>query len=884
VSPLSDATALSAEPTAPISSPPPPALDPGRQVGRFLVVEFVAEGGMGALYKAYDPQLDRAVALKMVRTGGSAAERFRERLLREARALARLSHPNVVTIYEAGVFAEDEMFVAMEFIEGVTLREWLRGETRSQRAILETFLAAGEGLAAAHRAGLIHRDFKPDNVLVGRDGRVRVVDFGLARASLVEGGEALSIPPPNEEGARAGSGGDLLESTDPLSTPLTELGAQPGTPRYMAAEQHLGQPATDKSDQFSFCVALYDALYRSHPFAPKRRDELIAAVTAGRVEPPPPGSSVPRWLRAAVVRGLSPNPEERFSSLDSLLAALRADPAAARRAWSIRAAVLVSGLGVIGGAVYAQNRPRLLCETAGSELEVAWGPNRRAAIAEAFERSGVPYAAAALGGVDRALDAYAKDWQTTSKRSCLARQERKADPETSDATSRCLSARLIELTALSDQLAKTDDKGVASAQAVALGLPSPGACATPATLGATAPPPRDPSTRARVDAVQKRRTEASTRADLGHLEEARTALAAILVDAEAIGHGPLVADVLFDLGRADGYALEYTRAESTLLRCIAVADASHQDATRAQAEVELVRLEYTEARYDEALRYADRAMGIAQRIGDDALTATVLMQRAWAKYFAGRPEESIEDAREGRTLAIRAENAQSPLVAELDSMIATAAGDLEHFEEAEREGREALAIVSALYVVQSERRARMAENLSLVLASEHKYDEALALQTEAVNVAIALWGDASANTAIKRQNLGSMLVEVNRPAEAIPVLEASLRAFDADPAQRDSQWIAYTLTGLGAAYLATGNATGARDLLERAVAIASAKGLDPDVAGESRYRLAVAIVATKGDLVRARALARDGIAELRKAPKLHSLTDEATAWLAAHGG
>ena len=878
----SDATALSAAPTAPISSPPRPALDPGRRVGRFLVASFVAEGGMGALYKAYDPQLDRAVALKMVRTGGSSAELFRERLLREARALARLSHPNVVTVYEAGVFAEDEVFVAMEFVEGETLRAWLRGKERSRRAILDLFLAAGEGLAAAHRAGLIHRDFKPDNVLVGTDGRVRVVDFGLARASLTETSEARSIPPP-AVADDASSGGDVLERSDPLSTPLTELGSQPGTPRYMAAEQHLGQAATDKSDQFSFCVSLYDALYGAHPFAPKRRDGLIAAVTAGRVEPPPAGSSVPRWLRAALLRGLSPVPAERFPSLDALLAAIKADPAEARRAWLIRGAVAAVMVGAVGAPLYAMYRPRLLCETAGSEVAAAWGSSRRAAVAEAFAKSGVPYAAPVLGGVERALDAYAKDWEGASKRACFARQDHKAAPETSEATSRCLSARLVELTALSDQLAKTDEKGIASAQAVALGLPSPSACAAPATLGATAPPPRDPATRARVDDLEKKRAEASTRADLGHLEDARTALDGILRDAEATGHGPLIADVLFDLGRADGYALDYGRAETTLRRCIAVADAARQDAARARAEVELVRLEYTQARYDEALRHADRAMGVAQRIGDDVLTATVLMQRAWAKDFAGHAEEAIDDARQGRALVTRSQGASSPLAAELDSVLATAAADLERFDEAEREGRNALAIVSAIYVEQSERRARMAENLSLVLASEHKYDEALGLQEQAVGIAVALWGEASANTAIKRQNLGSMLVDANRPAEAIPVLDASMRALDADPAQRSAQWMAYTLTSLGAAYLATGAAGNARAVLERAVAIASDQGLDPDVAGECRYRLAVALVATKGDRRRAKELARAGLAELNKAPKLRPLADEATAWLAAQG-
>ena len=526
------------------------------------------------------------------------------------------------------------------------------------------------------------------------------------------------------------------------------------------------------------------------------------------------------------------------------------------------------------------NQSRLACETPGSDVDAAWGPARRAAIADAFAKSGVTYAPSALSSVERALDAYAKDWAGASKRACLARQQQKTAPETSDATFRCLGARLVELTALSDQLAKTDAKAVGSAEGVALGLPSPDACASPATLGATAPPPRDPATRTRVDALQRRRAEAAMRAELGHLDDARGSLDGILRDAEETGHGPLVADVLFDIGRVAGYALDYEPAEKTLLRCITIADAAHEDATRAGAETELVRLEYTQAHYDEALRHADRALGVAQRTGDDELTANLRMQRAWALYFAGRLDEAIADGRLGKELAVRAEGPRSSSVAELDSVIATAAGDLEHFDEAERDGREALAIVSAIYAEQSERRARMAENLSLVLANEHKYDEALALQQEAVRIAVALWGETSPNTAIKQQNLGSMLVDAKRPAEAVPILEASVRALDADPGQRDSQWMAYALNSLGASYLATGSAASARPVLERAVALASEKELDPDVAGESRYRLAVALTATNGDRRRARDLARDGIAQLKKAPKMHELTDEATAWLA----
>jgi tetratricopeptide (TPR) repeat protein/predicted Ser/Thr protein kinase len=864
--------------TAPMTVGEPRLLMEGDRVGRFLVVRHVAQGGMGALYKAYDPQLDRAVALKLVRTGGVEETPFRERLLREARALARLSHPNVVTIYDAGVFGDNEVFIAMEFVEGTTLRRWLR-TPRSIAERLDAFLEAGAGLAAAHRAGLVHRDFKPDNVIVGEDGRVRVVDFGLARATT-SGGE-----PGEPEAARAVSplAVDLPSpgsTPDPLATPLTQFGTQLGTPRYMAPEQHLGLPVTEKTDQFAFCVALHEALYGAPPFSAKKHDELVLAVTAGKLDPPPPGADVPRWIRDVLVRGLSRAPDARFPTLDALLDALRKDPAARRRTWIVRAWIAAAALAAAGSIAYAANRPRLACASVGRDVESAWGAERRGSVEAAFGRSGTPYAPTMLGAVERALDAYAKDWSEASVRACLAGLER--SDGTREATSRCLRERLVDLGALTEQLADADAKTVASAESVALGLPSPSACTTPAGLAGTAMPPRDPVVRARVDDLERRRAGAATRADLGHLEEAQAVLEGVLHDAEVTNHGPLVADVLFDLGRVEGYRLAYAPAEARLLRAVTVADASRQDATRARAETELVRLDYTQAHYDDALTHADRAMGVAQRVGDDALTARLFMQRAWARSFAGKNEEAIEDARQGLALVTRAEGPRSPLAAELHSVLSSAASDLGRGDEAEREGREALAIVESIYAAQSERRARMSENLALVLADRHEMAEAVALQSRAVDTAVALWGDGSANTAIKRQNLGSMLVDAGRPADAIPVLQASLSALDADPEQHESQWLAYTLTGLGAAYLATGAPERARPMLERAVAIVESKDLDPDVAGESRYRLAVALVATQGDAKRASALARAGLAELEKAPKLASLADEARAWIATH--
>ncbi len=288
-----------------------------RSVGRFVVLSRLGEGGMGVVYAAQDPQLGRKVAIKLLpeAAGGAGAER----LLREAQALARLSHPNVVGVHEAGL-SEGHVFVVMELVDGVTLGNWLLQQRRSQREVLERFLAAGEGLAAAHAIGITHRDFKPDNVLVGHDGRVRVADFGLARLSDSAWGSATQPADP---------GSPLL---------VTQTGAVVGTPAYMAPEQFLGQPADARADQFSFCVALWEALYGARPFSGLSTAALQRSVTQGEITQPPREARVSRKLRGLLTRGLAVDPVARHLSLRALLSELRA-ALPTRPRWPVPAAL-----------------------------------------------------------------------------------------------------------------------------------------------------------------------------------------------------------------------------------------------------------------------------------------------------------------------------------------------------------------------------------------------------------------------------------------------------------------------------------------------------------------------------------------------------------------
>jgi hypothetical protein len=294
-----------------------PSLTAGSVFGRYTLDERIGAGAMGVVWRAHDPKLGRRVALKLLRRRD---EVLTERLVREAQAMAQVNHPHVVAVYDVGT-TDGSTYIAMELVEGQSLRAWQTSKQRTIPEIVGAYVAAGRGLAAAHGAGIVHRDFKADNVLVGADGRVRVTDFGLAAA---QPGDASSSRPDDVE--------------------LTTSGLVLGTPAYMAPEQFRGGNVDPRTDQFNFCAALYEALYGERPFAGTKYDELAANVIAGRVQPAPTGAQVSRGLRAIVVRGLAAKPIDRFPSMDHLLAELGRDRARPWRRLAIGSAAVAAAL------------------------------------------------------------------------------------------------------------------------------------------------------------------------------------------------------------------------------------------------------------------------------------------------------------------------------------------------------------------------------------------------------------------------------------------------------------------------------------------------------------------------------------------------------------
>jgi serine/threonine protein kinase len=282
---------------------------------RYVLLGLLGTGASGRVYAALDTQLGRKVAIKLLRSQpGTNANAVRARVIHEAHTLARLPHPNVVAVHDVGVLPRDVdgiedpsgVFLVMELVEGISLAQWMAGERRDWRDVVAIFHAIARGLAAAHREGVVHRDVKPANVIVGSDGRPRVVDFGLARVDAADDATGSSLHDDDDEG-------DALDRTSQDTLV--------GTPLYMAPEQHRGEPADAAADQYALCTAMYEALYGRTPFRAKDLDELSALKQRGKLLRPQ-DTAVPRWLHRVIARGLHPSARRRFRGMEGLIAAL----------------------------------------------------------------------------------------------------------------------------------------------------------------------------------------------------------------------------------------------------------------------------------------------------------------------------------------------------------------------------------------------------------------------------------------------------------------------------------------------------------------------------------------------------------------------------------
>jgi eukaryotic-like serine/threonine-protein kinase len=799
---------------------------PGTTVGRYVLLQEVGAGAMGVVFAAFDPELNRKIALKILhpsrRAGAKAAAAARARLLREAQAIARVSHPHVISVYDVGT-VHDAVFLAMEFVEGTTLTQWLE-QPRSIPEIVDVFVQAARGLAAAHHAGLIHRDFKPDNVLVGFEAgggetprpQVRVSDFGLARndPSVVRDDDSedfLEVVP-------RGS----LSDSDILSSPLTQVGAVVGTPRYMAPEQHFGNDGDPRSDQFGFSVALYIALYKQDPFSAPSLERLALAKQQGRIRRIPPDSRVPAFLEEAVMRGLSSSMDRRFRSMDEMVEALLQDPDARRRKMLVwgGGVALVGAVAATFGYVQAQGRERP-CAGAEERLAGLWDDAQRERLRAALTGTGVGYADQVWVEVERQLDAYAVEWVAVHEEACEATHVRREQSDTLlDRRMSCLAGRRSALRALVEVLAAPDATVVQRAVQSAGALPSLEACSNTEVLLAQVEPPADEATAGAVAVVRDQLADARALEGAGKYGDALAVARQAGETAEQLGYPPLVAEALCDVGSALEATGDYPGAEDHLMRAVWEAIRAGHDEAVAKAATMLVGVVGDRrARHEEGLRWGEHARAVLDRLGLDPL-AHARLDGALGNVLhrMNRQEEARKHFERAIAIRIEAKGADHPSLASLHLNLGNVHYRQRRYDEAVASYERARDLAATRMGREHPLVGAGVASLGLVFMALEEYEKAEQSYEAAMGIFRSAMGDDHPFVANTISNLGVVLTRLERHEEAREKYEEALAMYRASVGERHPD-VARMLHNIGNVHQKLGELDEARRYYEQALEI-----------------------------------------------------------------
>jgi len=789
------------------SRPERPPLSKGAAIGRYVILDLVGRGGMGEVYAAYDPKLDRRIALKLLderATSPMSTARFS----REAQAIARLSHPNVVAIYDAGDFG-DRHFLAMEFVEGQTLAEWLRAAPRSWREIRDVFVACGAGLAAAHEAGLVHRDFKPQNVMVGRDGSARVTDFGLATdSSEIDPGDVAAFD---------------LTGLGPKPTSrtlaLTRSGVLLGTPLYMAPEQFLRQPTDERTDQFSFCVSLFEALHGERPFPSDSLSTLYGAVVAGRVREPVQRARAPSFLRKLLLRGLAAAPASRFPSMRALLEALRYDPLRRRRKLAIGVSVAAIAVAALVGGQRLTTRGLRMCRGGGDKLAGIWelraDGERRNAIHRAFLGTDRGFAEDTWNRVSDLLDNYGRRWKEMYTDACEATHVRgDQSVDVMDLRMTCLEGPQGAFKALTDALSRADPAMVVEAVNAVHALPPLDRCADVPALRAAVPPPTDAATRARVGELRSDLAEVNALKDTGQLPAARRRAGPLVDAAQSVGYQPLLVETLatkawieVKLGAASEAAQIYEKAVWSAL-------AVHRDDIAAESAAVLVGIEgYYLGRAGDAERWANVGEALLLRLGPghDRAASWFYQDRAIARQRKGDYQGALKDLDLALSLKERILPPNHPDIANTLFSVANARNELGDHQAALAAADKAVEIFQKAYGAESPLLGNPLGIRGETLSFLGRYIEAERDLRRAVDLSTAWVGPEHPWTAYPMTALGKTFIGERRWPLAISVLEQALRI--RERSEPNAELVAETQFALARArWEAAQNRTGARAL------------------------------------------------------------------------
>jgi eukaryotic-like serine/threonine-protein kinase len=766
-------------------------------IGRFEVIGRLGAGAMGVVYAARDPRLDRDVALKVLR-GEHRAGEAAARLLREAKALARLRHPHVVTILEIGTH-DDGLFIAMDRVEGQTLRAWLRDAPPWPR-IVDVFVQAGRGLAAAHAADLVHRDFKPDNVLVDQQGQAKVVDFGLAR-----------------DGGLAGISHERsLEDTEPGD--LTRTGALVGTPAYMAPEAFRGD-SDARSDQFSFCASLYEALYGVRPFTGPTGLLLLEAIERGQLEKPLVGHSAPKWLRRIVVRGLAADPAHRFESMEALLTAIEERQ---RR----RSAFMIGGTGlgglVLGGlavsaSALGQGDDR--CKHAALAMNDVWSDSQRASTRQAFVTTGVGYADETWHRVERTLDGYAQAWAAMRISSCTATQRGEQSDSLHDLRMTCLDRRLHAVRSMLELFAEADRDLVARAVETVRGLPQLEPCTDEHALRETERRGPGLELQAQAELLHERLATVHVRKHAGQY-------GAALVEAEAIAR-QADDDALHDVAALAHLLVaqlqdkleDFESAAQAAKHAVLAADAAGDDQVRARAVTWLVSIEGKQHAISAGHEWVRMGQALLARLDQPiALRASLAEHEAMLLHHAGHFEDSVRRHREALDLQSQYLAADDLQLAATHHNLASTLGELSRLDEALDSLERVLEIRIAALGERHPSVARAMNSIASMLTDQGRFAEATEHLEKAIDIGTESLGPDHPFVGDALIHLGNVIAQGPEPMASLPHYERGIAVLESSKGAEDIR-VAYALGNYGRVLWGTGQLQEAQQVLERSLRI-----------------------------------------------------------------
>ncbi len=822
-----DETALdspqgSSSPGSPLSA----RFTKGSVIGHFIVIDTLGEGAMGVVLRAYDPDLDRKVAIKLLHAdSGDGSEQQKQRLLREAQAMARLSHPNVVTVHEVGMVA-GRVFIVMEYVRGQTLTKWRKAQKRGWRETVAIFAAAAGGLAAAHRAGLVHRDFKPDNVLLGDDGRVLVTDFGLVSTA----GESRDI-----------SGDIPVDATsEPLSLTITRAGSVLGTPHYMAPEQFRAKATDARTDQFSFCVALYECLFGHRPFEGETFSELCENTIHGHLNTSPKGACSGR-VRKAILRGLATHPEKRHASMEALMAELSESVFRSHRLAIVVAglvALLAVGSLILFGGV-GQEGP--VCQRETGLRDEFWGAEHKKATRSAFASTGIKRAIGSAERLISGVDAYTDSWLTMRLSACEATHKTGAQSEQLlDLRIGCLERRRRELSELILNFTNDVDERQVDHAASALRRLTPiDGCADLVALTAPIPPPRDPATAARVEELKVRLDALRGKKAAGRYKAALPQAKAIAADAKAIGYAPVLAEALLLLGQVLQQTSQLDVAKETQYQAIWAAEEGHHDFIRTRAWLEVLWLVGEAERFEEAQTIAGHVRASLARIGNPwYLQSEFLNHYGNAFYRSGKHEQAIDLYRQSLAIREREFGKDHPETAVILNNLSAAERSLGNFETATTLSMRSLKIKQREFGSDHPRVATAMTNLGIALSEGGQLELGIQYFRDALEIKREALGVKNRSYGIGASNLGDSLTDVGGYEEALGHYEAAIAAFEAS--SPDQPVLAYPLAGKGHCLLHLGRSAEAIAPLQHSLTL-RAPNPDSYEATATRFDLAQAL-------------------------------------------